>query len=234
MEKENNRPQLYYMDITAEISAADYDQALHLAGAGKRQQIERYRFPDDARRSLFADMMIRYLAATTLGLRNDDLLFAKSIHGKPYLTNDPHFQYNISHSGRYVLCGIHHSPIGVDIEQLQEVKPAVAKRVLSPEEYPNVWINDALSPEAFLVYWTLKESYMKCIGEGMLIPFNSIVFEKSALDYQLKEGPAALHFATERFHEAYQIAVAFYGEQHPLPPTELTHTEILKQLRVGI
>ena len=42
---------------------------------------------------------------------------SKGPHGKPYLVNHPKIHYNISHSGRFVLCAISGVPVGIDIQQ---------------------------------------------------------------------------------------------------------------------
>ena len=106
--------------------------------------------------------------------------------GKPYFQDYPDFHYNISHSGKYVVCGIicggkDPQPIGVDIQEI----PADPKRALmiadhffSDEEKESLHalvrqgdISSALL--LFCRYWTARESYIKLTGRGLAEPFSN-------------------------------------------------------------
>ena len=106
--------------------------------------------------------------------------------GKPYFQDYPDFHYNISHSGKYVVCGIicggkDPQPIGVDIQEI----PADPKRALmiadhffSDEEKESLHalvrqgdISSALL--LFCRYWTARESYIKLTGRGVAEPFSN-------------------------------------------------------------
>ena len=106
--------------------------------------------------------------------------------GKPYFQDYPDFHYNISHSGKYVVCGIicggkDPQPIGVDIQEI----PADPKRALmiadhffSDEEKESLHalvrqgdISSALL--LFCRYWTARESYIKLTGWGLAEPFSN-------------------------------------------------------------
>ena len=77
--------------------------------------------------------------------------------GKPYLRD---FDLNISltHSGEYVGCVVSNKPVGIDIEEIREIRTAVISRVCSSEELEYL-IQNNLSD--FFTLWTLKESYIK-------------------------------------------------------------------------
>lgn len=106
--------------------------------------------------------------------------------GKPYFQDYPDFHYNISHSGKYVVCGMicggkDPQPIGVDIQEI----PADPKRALmiadhffSDEEKESLHalvrqgdISSALL--LFCRYWTARESYIKLTGRGLAEPFSN-------------------------------------------------------------
>ena len=46
---------------------------------------------------------------------------AKGEHGKPFLTLQPRIHYNISHSGKYVMCVIAGQEVGIDIQEHRKV-----------------------------------------------------------------------------------------------------------------
>ena len=79
--------------------------------------------------------------------------------GKPYLENGPFF--NISHSGDYVILGIHPSrDVGVDVERINEQRLDSIKFVLNKEEA----IDDM---ETLFRIWSNKESLVKCTSTGI-------------------------------------------------------------------
>ena len=86
--------------------------------------------------------------------------------GKPYfLESDVHF--SISHTPRHVFCVLSDRPVGIDAEECDRVvKPALAKKILSPEEA----VRFAREPDprtALLRLWVLKEAQVKATGEGL-------------------------------------------------------------------
>ncbi|MCL0028295.1 hypothetical protein M1M88_01070 [Peptococcaceae bacterium] len=46
--------------------------------------------------------------------------FVENDYGKPFLKNTNDLYFNVSHSGEWVVCAIHHHPIGIDIEQVKK------------------------------------------------------------------------------------------------------------------
>ena len=42
-------------------------------------------------------------------------------HGKPFLTLQPKIHYNISHSGKYVMCIIAGEEVGIDVQEHKKV-----------------------------------------------------------------------------------------------------------------
>ena len=104
--------------------------------------------------------------------------------GKPYFQDYPDFHYNISHSGKYVVCGIicggkDPQPIGVDIQEI----PADPKRALTiadhffsdeEKESLHALVREGDISSALLLfcrYWTARESYIKLTGRGLAEPF---------------------------------------------------------------
>ncbi len=80
--------------------------------------------------------------------------------GKPYSATS---FFNISHSNEYVVLAISDKhPIGVDIEEIKEVKDDMRKYISSKEEYLYIK-ND----KNFFEVWTSKESLSKAYGTGL-------------------------------------------------------------------
>ena len=63
------------------------------------------------------------------GLEMDELSFGTGAHGKPFVVDHPEVQYNISHSGCYVVCAVSGVPVGIDI---QEKRVRLLLRIVYP------------------------------------------------------------------------------------------------------
>lgn len=137
---------------------------------------------------MLAEMLLKYLLVTRYGLRMSDIAFGYEKYGKPYLINNQrNLHFNFSHSGSWVVCGIGTSRVGIDVEGGDKDNLDIAKRVLSPPEYA-LW--EKKPPEErkteFYQLWTLKESYVKYIGKGLGIAFDSLSFRVTGADILLE------------------------------------------------
>jgi 4'-phosphopantetheinyl transferase len=77
---------------------------------------------------------------------------------------------SLSHGGGWIAAAVHRGGrIGVDVEGIRDVTPALARRCLSPAEVD--WLERAADAsvrrERFLQLWTAKEAYLKAIGTGL-------------------------------------------------------------------
>lgn len=90
-------------------------------------------------------------------------------NGKPYLT-DYSFQFNLSHSGDFVFCGVSKQEIGVDIQKIQgDNELRLAKRFFADPERQALEAcgNEELRRRMFFRMWVRKEAYGKLTGEGI-------------------------------------------------------------------
>lgn len=101
-----------------------------------------------------------YLIYRTLSCTENDIDY--KISGKPYLKNNS-VHFNISHSGKYVVIAVSTDEIGIDIEKASEKNLICSKRVFTSDEQE--WVGE--DTDRFSVLWTLKESVMKTLGEGL-------------------------------------------------------------------
>lgn len=97
----------------------------------------------------------------------------KRTNGKPVLKGLP-IHFNISHCKGLVACALAPCPVGVDVEGTRNVSEALVKRVCAQEEQEYIARGDL--KERFLELWTLKESYLKMTGEGIVTNLSGVVF----------------------------------------------------------
>lgn len=86
---------------------------------------------------------------------------------KPFISED--FFYNISHSGKYIICAISlQNEIGVDVEKYRKIDFSLFNRFFTEKEWYE--INNHQNPNsAFFEMWSLKESAIKADGRGTII-----------------------------------------------------------------
>lgn len=151
-----------------------FDELISYVSVGKQEKIKRFHRKEDAWRTLLADLMIRTKVCADLSIINREIEFVTNEYGKPSLKNYPEYHFNISHSGNWIVCATGNCPLGIDIEYIQPIDLDVAKRFFSQDEYEDLMRVDSINRLSyFYELWTLKESYIKAVGEGLHLPLNS-------------------------------------------------------------
>ena len=110
-------------------------------------------------------------------------------HGKPFFTLQPKIHYNISHSGKYVVCVFAGEEVGIDIQIHKEVN---YERMLE-RMVPGSMIREILEADdpvrAFYTQWVLREAYIKWTGEGLSRDLRTIPMDSGfSLLLDLEEG----------------------------------------------
>jgi hypothetical protein len=91
---------------------------------------------------------------------------AKGEHGKPFFTLQPKIHYNISHSGKYVVCVLAGEEVGIDIQEHRELDYEKGLQKLVPVSLFQEILESDHIKEAFYDQWVLREAYMKWTGKG--------------------------------------------------------------------
>ena len=79
---------------------------------------------------------------------------AEGEHGKPFLSYRPSLHYNISHSGKYVVC-------------------------ILADQYDEI-LSDVNAEEKFFEQWVLREAYIKWTGEGLSRDMRTISMDEGS------------------------------------------------------
>ena len=111
-------------------------------------------------------------------IAEDDAELIYGEHGKPYLRDYSDVFFNLSHSGRYVMCAAGDVEVGIDIQEHVPDRRHIAGRFFT--EYECRMIEDAHDDEEadriFFDIWTYKESFVKAYGTGIDSSFGDIGF----------------------------------------------------------
>jgi 4'-phosphopantetheinyl transferase len=129
----------------------------------------RFRFEDDKYRFAIARHSLRLILSKYLSLSPLEIHIAAEKGQKPRVLNSlSGIQFNISHSGEWILVAVANSETGIDIEKID---PAFSYQELLPDHFSEKEINyisEAADPlVAFYYLWTRKESLIKARGTGL-------------------------------------------------------------------
>jgi 4'-phosphopantetheinyl transferase len=157
-----------------------------------QKRIKKFAKPDDAKKVLLADILVRYVVASEMKISSKTIEFNHNRYGKPFLKGNYRLYFNVSHSGNWIVCAIDDEPVGIDIEKIRPIEFETLEQFFSGEEYKMLM---AKNPENWQLFffdlWTLKESYIKAVGEGLSIPLKSFTISF------LKRGEIAVKFGNK-------------------------------------
>ncbi|MEK5405772.1 4'-phosphopantetheinyl transferase superfamily protein [Paenibacillus sp. FSL W8-0439] len=188
--------EIYAIDTSKPEAEEHYELLVNQVSLEKQHKLDRFLHREDALRGLYADVLLRWLVCRQLKIPNASLQFTYNAFGKPSLLNAPAFHFNVSHSGKWVVCAIDDHPLGIDIEQLRPIDFEVGRVCFSDTEYDALMQQDAESRlDYFYDLWTLKESFVKAEGQGLTLPLKSFSFELEARPF--------IGFTTEGFTTEY-------------------------------
>lgn len=185
------------------VESLDLKRAYPLVSSDRKNKISSLRFEKDKKLSCGAYLLLLKL------LEEENItnpVFKTGKYGKAYLLNYPDTHFNLSHSGKYVACGISDTPIGVDVEYNDPgIDLNIAKNYFFNTEYENI-IKSENPGNEFFKYWVLKESYMKYTGLGFQLELDSfeIVIDD---EIKLKDDRNNIQFNIFNIDD-YKLAVA--------------------------
>lgn len=210
--------EVYAVDISQPLEQGVYERLLTRVSPEKSARIQRFYRMEDRLRGLVADILIRSIIIPKTGLKNNGIEFYTNDYGKPFLKGKVDFQFNLSHSGIWVVAAVDTQPIGIDVENIQTIDLDISKNYYSPDEH-----RELMSKEDkfsyFFTLWSLKESYIKIVGKGLSLPLNSfsITFFGPG-DIRIKAEGRLLEdifFHQYELHKDYKMAVCAHHTNFP-------------------
>lgn len=179
--------------LTHDVDQINYAKSLQTLSSDERERAARFVFPRDRFAFAAAHSLLREALSDYENVPPDAWTFARNAYGKPMLANPydaMNFGFSLAHTDSLVACAVcRGSDVGVDVESLNPMIHAldIAHRYFSPDEV--IGLQACAETERqlrFIELWTLKEAYVKAIGEGLSHPLHTFGF---ALD-----GPSSLRF----------------------------------------
>lgn len=154
----------------------------------ERAQEQRFYFAKDRHQYLVTRALVRTTLSRYAAVDPADWRFTSNEYGRPAVAPseeapDPGREFNLSHTTGAILCAVGSCrALGVDVEDVRRQigYREVVNRCLSENEIKELGTHSPLDrPERFFEYWTLKEAYVKAVGQGLSIPLDRISFTLS-------------------------------------------------------
>ncbi|MEH6970996.1 4'-phosphopantetheinyl transferase family protein [Bacillus sp. JJ675] len=202
---------IYAVSMNELPNSGQFERMMAMVSEEKQDKVKRYRYPEDANRTLIGEVLIRKIISETFGLANEQIAFTSGRYGKPSALGLPNFHFNISHSGKWILCAAGSSPVGVDVEKIKPVNYDIAERFFSSEEYRDLM--EKSEPERlsyFYHLWTMKESFVKRAGKGLSLPLDSFsvkLAEDGRVSLKVPSGHPPCYMKTYELDPDYKMAV---------------------------
>jgi 4'-phosphopantetheinyl transferase len=147
----------------------------------ERVRYDRYRFEIDRLMFLLGRVMARAVVGRAAGVPPTVWRWREGPHGRPEI-DEPgtSLRFNLAHSAGVVACALADGrEIGIDVEDLDRrpTDRAIVRRYCSPDEVADIEAQPADGwHDRFLMYWTLKEAYLKARGLGVSVPLADVNF----------------------------------------------------------
>lgn len=176
--------EIYYADIQSLQKEELWQRAMAVLCDARIDKINKCKKEEDKLRGMAAGLLLEY-GLRKRGLYQKKIHFTTEKNGKPKLVENPELFFNLTHSGDYAAAVFADSEVGIDLEKFRENAEKVAERFFSEEE--REFLAEHRDVSSFTRIWTRKESYIKAVGFGVRMPFDSF----STVEEQVCQKPEA-------------------------------------------
>ena len=144
------------------------DRYFDVISVDEVEKSSRFVQEEDMKRYIIGKFYLRIILSKIVLIKPSAIVFSYTKNRKPYLLEH---EFNISHSGNFVVIAISPLPVGIDIEFIKE-----------DFEYHSI-LNDCFTPLElsqintvvdFYTFWTRKEAILKATAEGLIDNLQSI------------------------------------------------------------
>jgi 4'-phosphopantetheinyl transferase len=160
-------------------TAAEVKILKHTLMAEELRRAGRYHFQKDREHFIVARGLLRTILGRYLDVEPGQVRFCYGAHGKPALEVEPGedtLSFNLSHSHGLALFAVSRGrELGIDLEYVQAhlADDQITERFFSPREVELLrGLPKDVQREAFFIFWTRKEAFIKATGKGLSLPLN--------------------------------------------------------------
>lgn len=132
----------------------------------RQEKAMRFKHLAGQRECAMAYLLLAQALREEYGITHTLAPFTYTEHGKPLLSEHPDIHFSLSHCRHAVLCIVHDSPVGADIEGPRSIRPELLRYTMNEEEQADI-LSSPHPEMSFSRLWTRKEAVVKLTGEGI-------------------------------------------------------------------
>lgn len=219
---------------TERIPDAHWSRLEALLDDAERARAQRFHFSHDRQTYIAAHALLRSTLSTFADRAPASWRFTINRHGKPEAVlraDEPRLRANLSHTRGLVAVAVAlESDIGIDVEWMQRgnLTRELGLEIFAAAECEAIAAcEEEVLSETLFAFWTLKEAYIKAVGEGLSIPLDSFAFSLDplsiAIPAQAGDDPAQWFFQRSRPTPMHAMALAI---RRPIPPNVLVEQAV--------
>lgn len=149
----------------------------------------------------------RYSFTFSENALNEYVSFVNLPGGKPQLNapfSDIHF--NLSHCRTGIACAIAEFNVGIDIQDIRNVRPDTARKFAAP-----LCTDGIVSPDEFAAFWSRYEAYVKLTGDGLRLSSSECAYisDEFLKSNNVHMETHALSFSDTKKTAAYMSAASY-------------------------
>lgn len=171
-----------------------------------------YRFEKDSSLYVAGKMLTRKIFFSLFGIRPEKIIFKIDDYGRPFLDfpKVKNFDFNLSHSGEYVVLAISDERVGIDIEKIKPIDLAISNECFHDKEIEYLYKNSKNVIDRFYTIWTLKEAFIKAVGQGLSYPLKNFYFNtlsSEEITINIIDDVSRWNFKMYDINKGYKMAV---------------------------
>ena len=169
--------ELHLWQVSTAITPSAFEECKNSLSEQELAKVPFFEFEQVRDSYVISQGTLRVLLSKYLGIPPSRLKLGRRKKGKPYSIDDPDLYFNMSNSGKIVVIAFSRdSEVGIEQKRpLPDLDEMIKRNFTSGEiKFINSKPEERIS--RFFRFWTVKESYLKAIGEGMRLPPDSIEF----------------------------------------------------------
>ena len=157
---------LYLTDVSSLSEKELFSGVYNRVNKGRKEITDKYIFEKDKYLSLGVEYLL-ITAASDFGLNYQSEEIIRKKGEKPFFKSAS-AEFNLSHSGTKAICVFSGHVCGCDVEKINAAEDPFIRRFFHEKEaeYLLSFPEGEKRNTEFTRLWTLKESYVKCLGVG--------------------------------------------------------------------
>jgi 4'-phosphopantetheinyl transferase len=171
--------ELHIWQVTSHPAAAQLEQFKRALSETELSKIPFFEIESVRESYVIGQGALRILLSSYLEIPPNLVEIGRRRKGKPYSIDDPGLYFNMSNSGGLAAIAFSRdSEVGIDIERIRplpDLDDMITMNFTASEiRFINTRPKEKIN--RFFRFWTVKESYLKAIGEGMRLTPDSLEF----------------------------------------------------------